>query len=190
MKNLSLLTALIFFCTSCLAHKPVLSADLEFSAKSPYIVEEPEISKAIFSNLNGSDHYYKIDSDRDFDFYAAVLAPKIDECHQQHVFSFEVLDADFHTILFADGERYEWWPWYEKYGGQWYWSGPEIGENFASNRIFKAGTYYIKVFNQNNQGKYILAVGDVEKFSIGDFFGLFFTMGDIEEQFWGSKVCE
>ena len=146
MKNLSLLTALIVFCTSVLAHKPILSDGLEFSAKNPFIVEEPETSKAIFSNLNGSNHYYKIDSDSDFDFYAAVLAPKIDGCPQQQVFSFEVLDAEFHTILVADGEDFEWWPWYEKYGKKWYWVGPEFGSNFMSKNTFAAGDYFIKIF--------------------------------------------
>ena len=104
-------------------------------------------------------------------------------------FSFEVLDSDFHLLYLADGENFEWTPWYEQYGKQWYWNGPEIGQNFASNKIFKAGTYYIKVFNNSNTGQYILAVGDIEKFSLTDIVGLIFSMGDIEDEFWDPNLC-
>ena len=41
-------------------------------------------------------------------------------------------------------------------GKQWYWNGPEIGENFLSNRVYDAGTYYIRVFNESNTGQYII----------------------------------
>ena len=90
----------------------------------------------------------------------------------------------------ADGENFEWAPWYEEYGKQWYWNGPEIGQNFASNKVFKAGTYYIKVFNNTNIGQYILAVGDIEKFSLTDIVGLIFSMGDIEDEFWDPNLCK
>ena len=104
-------------------------------------------------------------------------------------FSFEVLDSEFHKIYLADGENFEWTPWYEQFGKQWYWNGPEIGQNFASNEVFKAGTYYIKVFNNSNTGQYIMAVGDIEKFSFTDIIGLIFSLGDIEDEFWDASKC-
>ena len=73
------------------------------------------------------------------------------------------------TILFqADGESFPWQAWYEPYARDNYWKGPEIGTN--TNKEFKtsfplaAGTYYIKVYNKNNQGHYSLAVGEAEFF--------------------------
>ena len=48
------------------AHQPVLNSESILNAKSPYIIEEPEISKAIFSELKGEPHYYRIDSDSRF----------------------------------------------------------------------------------------------------------------------------
>ncbi|SVD57930.1 uncharacterized protein METZ01_LOCUS410784, partial [marine metagenome] len=61
------------------AHQPVLNSESR-TAKSPYIVEEPEISKAIFSELIGKPHYYRIDSNSRFKFYAGITVPKIDNC--------------------------------------------------------------------------------------------------------------
>ena len=187
-KSLSLILFLIF-CTQIHAHKPVLNENSRYPPDAPYEIEDPEISKAIYSTLSGDPHFYRIQSEEDFDFYSGILAAKIGDCALESKFSFEVLDSDFHLLYLADGENFEWTPWYEEYGKQWYWNGPEIGQNFASNKVFKAGTYYIKVFNDTNTGQYILAVGDIEKFSLTDIVGLIFSMGAIENAFWESKQC-
>ena len=186
----SIATFLIsLLCVQAFAHKPVLNESSTYPPDAPYEVEEPEISKAIYSTLSGDPHYYRIQSAVDFDFYAGILAAKIGECALDTRFSFEVLDSDFHRIDLADGNNFEWTPWYEEYGKQWYWNGPEIGKNFLSDRIYKAGTYYIKVFNETNTGQYIMAVGDIEKFSFTDIVGLLFSMGDIENEFWDPSLC-
>tara|TARA_Y100000746_G_scaffold184902_1_gene163380 strand:+ start:865 stop:1410 length:546 start_codon:yes stop_codon:yes gene_type:complete len=177
------------FISQAFAHKPVLNESSTYPPDAPYEIEEPEISKAIYSTLTGEPHYYRIQSDIDFDFYAGILAAKIGECSLESKFSFEVLDSDFHKIDLADGKNFEWTPWYEEYGKQWYWNGPEIGKNFLSDRVYKAGTYYIKVFNDSNTGQYIMAVGDIEKFSFTDIVGLIFSMGDIEDEFWNPSLC-
>ncbi len=187
-KSLSLILFLIL-CTQTHAHKPVLNENSSYPPDAPYEIEDPEISKAIYSTLSGDPRFYRIQSEEDFDFYSGILAAKIGDCALESKFSFEVLDSDFHLIYLADGENFKWTPWYEEYGKQWYWNGPEIGQNFASNRVFKAGTYYIKVFNNANTGQYILAVGDIEKFSLTDIVGLIFSMGEIENAFWESKQC-
>ena len=141
---------LLLLLTHAYAHKPVLNKNSAYPPDAPYEIEDPEISKAIYSTLSGNPHYYRIQSEVNFDFYAGILAAKIGECALESKFSFEVLDSEFHRIDLADGENFEWTPWYEEYGKQWYWNGPEIGKNFLSDRIYKAGTYYIKVFNGND----------------------------------------
>jgi len=180
---------LLAFLTQAYAHKPVLNESSTYPADAPYEIEEPEISKAIYSTLTGDPHYYRIQSAIDFDFYAGILAAKIGECALESKFSFEVLDSEFDKIYLADGENYVWVPWYEEYGKQWYWNGPEVGEKFLSNEVFKAGTYYIKVFNKTNTGQYVIAVGDIEKFSFTDIVGLIFSMGKIEDEFWDPDKC-
>jgi len=188
MKKIISAIILLSFLTQAYAHKPVLNGESKYPADAPYEIEDPEISKAIYSTLTGDPHYYRIQSDIDFDFYAGILAAKVGECTLDSKFSFEVLDSKFEKIYVADGENFNWTPWYEEYGKQWYWNGPEIGENFLSTEVFKAGTYYIRVFNNSNIGQYIVAVGDIEKFSFTDIIGLIFSMGDIEDEFW-NPMC-
>ena len=180
---------LLLLLTHAYAHKPILNKNSTYPPDAPYEIEDPEISKAIYSTLSGNPHYYRIQSDVNFDFYAGILAAKIGECALESKFSFEVLDSEFHRIDLADGKNFKWTPWYEEYGKQWYWNGPEIGKNFLSDRVYKAGTYYIKVFNDTNTGQYIMAVGDIEKFSFTDIVGLLFSMGDIENEFWDPSLC-
>jgi len=179
----------LFTITSPLAHQPVLNTTEEMSASKPYVIEDPEISKAIYSTLNGADHFYKISSDKPFNFYAGLTVPKIDECTYFPRFSFAVLDKDFHSIQEFNGQNFHWWEWYEPYGKQWYWVGPEYGENFKSTKIFDAGTYYIKVFNKNNKGNYVLAVGDVEKFTPLVIAKTIVTLPRINRKFWNKNNC-
>ena len=59
------------------AHQPVLNNTNPISFESPYIIEKPEISKAIYTTLNGKPHIYKISSDKSFKFYAGLTVPKL-----------------------------------------------------------------------------------------------------------------
>tara|TARA_B100000959_G_scaffold142274_1_gene149325 strand:+ start:355 stop:768 length:414 start_codon:yes stop_codon:yes gene_type:complete len=118
------------------AHQPVLNDSNPISFELPYIIEEPEISKAIYTTLNGKPHIYKISSDKSFKFYVGLTVPKIDECKDFKKYSFEILDSNRKVIKKFDGESFKWWSWYEKYGKQWYWVGPEYGKDFKSNDNF------------------------------------------------------
>ena len=179
---------LIIVIKSSEAHQPVLNSE-KSNFEEPYIIEEPEISKAIFAELKGEPHYYRIDSNTKFKFYAGITTPKIDNCPLTKKFSFDILDSDLELIKKKDGENFNWWPWYEKHGEKWYWIGPEVGEKFKSNRVYNNGTYYIRVFNQNNTGQYVLAVGDIESFPISVIIKMLFTLPSINSAFWDDVSC-
>ena len=192
---LNVFTLLLFFVvpffiiTSSFAHQPVLNMGEEMSQSKPYVIKDPEISKAIYSTLNGEDHFYEISSENPFNFYAGLTVPKIDDCVDFPRFSFAVLDQDFHLIQELDGQNFQWWEWYEPYGKKWYWVGPEHGEDFKSTKIFDAGTYYIKVFNKDNKGNYVLAVGDIEKFTPLVIAKTIVTLPRINRKFWDKRNC-
>ena len=171
------------------AHQPVLNEENPVSFDSPYLIEKPEVSKAIYSTLQGEPHIFKISSNKDFKFYAGITVPKIEGCNQFDKFSFQILDSNQKVIKGFDGENFKWWPWYEKYGKKWYWIGPEFGRNFKSINMFPSGNYFIKVFNKNNKGNYVLATGDIEKFGFLVIAKMPIIMHKINKRFW--KVdCE
>ena len=140
MKKIILLIVFIIIFKSH-AHQPVLNNENPISINSPYLIEKPEVSKAIYGTLQGEPHIYKISSNKNFKFYAGITVPKIEGCNNFKKFSFQVLDANQKIIKEFDGENFKWWPWYEKYGRKWYWIGPEFGANFKSNKTFDAGDY-------------------------------------------------
>ena len=180
----------LFAITPSVAHQPVLNSDGEMSSNNPYVIENPEISKAIYSTLTGTDHFYLISSDKPFNFYAGLTVPKIDNCDDYLRFSFAVLDQDFDLIQELDGQNFQWWEWYEPYGKKWYWVGPEYGKDFKSTKIFDAGTYYVKVYNKDNKGNYVLAVGDIEKFTPLVIAKTIITLPRINRKFWDKRNCD
>lgn len=178
--------------TTVAAHAPVVNDDgAAYDLDAPYVIDDPEHSKAIFSVLKGDPQYFRIDAEEDFRFYAGITQPKLEGCDLFQTFSFDVLDADLNRIDGRDGSDFEWWPWFEEYGEQWYWVGPEIGEDFKGNRTYEAGTYYIRVYNADNTGHYAMAVGDIERFGFTTIAGMVLnrTMSKIEDGWWDESLC-
>ena len=175
------------------AHAPIVNdKGQDYTAQSPFVIQDPEHSKAIFSELQGAPQYFRIDSTEPFRFYAGITQAKLDSCTMQTPFSYDVLDANMNRIDGRDGSKFDWWPWYEEYGKTWYWVGPEIGADFQGNRTYEAGTYYIRVHNASNSGKYVLAVGDIEKFGIGTIAGMVVngTMKKVRNGWWDESLCQ
>ena len=180
--------------TSKSRHKPVISEDKNLTKENPYVIKEPEVSLALYGSLKGEDHYYKIDSEKDFNLYIGILTPKLDgETEPKNKVYFKVFkkdeNDDFVEVKFEDYptgivEDHKWYEWYEPYGRKWYWVGPEVGKNLnVPIGKYPEGEYYIKVFNENKEGNYSLAVGYIEKFSFFDIFSLNSTVKKLDK-FW------
>src|SRR5210317_1640328 len=191
MKYLVVLLLITFPIFNLSAHQPALNEQNTNSLSKAYLIEKPEVSKAIYGTLEGDAHYYSIKSEIDFNFYIGITTPKIDGCDTFDKFSLDVINISNgmkETLLELDGENYEWWEWYEPYGKQFYWIGPEYGAEFKSTDVYKAGEYLIKVFNNDNQGKYVLATGDIEKFGPLVIAKLPFIMPKVNK-FWEIENC-
>jgi len=188
-------------------HKPILPDSHKLDKEDPYVIDKPEISLAIYEELNNKPHYYKIDSKKNFKLYVGILTPKLSsesEIPVEKKIYFDLLDSNFNKIYFDkyptglkegkfEGETDIWWKWFEPFGRKDYWVGPQIGgngtnenDNFKSapeNHDYPAGVYYIKIYNNENKGRYSLAVGDKEEFSISDIVNLPFKINKINK-FW------
>jgi hypothetical protein len=189
LKSAILVSITMIFASIANAHQPILNGEDHESPENAFVIDKPEISKAIYSELNGTPQYYRIDSDKDFSFYVGLTQPKRGSCPITSTFSLDVLDANLRVIDGQDGENFKWWEWYEEFGKNWYWIGPELGKDFKSNRRYEAGTYYVRVFNNDNQGQYVLAVGDIEKFTLPVIARTILTMPRINSRFWNDEIC-
>ncbi|MDP6587289.1 MAG: hypothetical protein QF535_21760 [Anaerolineales bacterium] len=177
------------FSPIAIAHQPIFAIDGIHSRDQPFEIEQPEVSKAIYSELTGEPHFYRITSNKRFNFYAGLTKPKLDNCPVGYTFSLDVLAENFNIITNVDGGNFEWWPWYESFGRKWYWVGPEVGANFRHTRALAAGTYYIRVYNLLNRGHYVLAVGDIESFPVGVMTRMLRDLPKINRKFWKEAKC-
>ena len=143
------------------AHRPVIVGD-EGSKENPVVVDRPQISWAYYGSLEGEPRYFKVVAAEPFKLYVNILVPDYDpegEPIPAHDLSFEVYEGS-RLLYSVDGNRSSWERFYEPYGKDHYYMGPEY------EKEVEAGEYMVRVFNSTNRGKYSLAIGTIEKWTI------------------------
>ena len=165
-------------------------------------IENPEVSQAFYATLSGKPQAYFINSQKPFKLYAGVLVPDVPGATKD--FSAEViqigklidgsgkeasidtattLGGKKTTLFNLDGTQTEWKRFYEEFGNDWYWQGPETAPMNSVTAPLPAGLYEIKVSNPGNQGKYVLVVGTQEKFPPREIWNTLFTMPHVKTFF-------
>lgn len=153
---LSIFLALALLTTAgqALAHQPRIVGN-----ETAIQVTEPEVSKAYYGELSGSPVVYEIRSSEDFTLYVGLLVPDlpgIDKDVSAEIYRNGTL------LVQLDGLAHNWTAFYEPYGGDNYFEGPEYDERVA------AGQYLVRVYSPDNAGKYVLAIGKIEAFPPGE----------------------
>ncbi len=138
-------------------------------------VANPEISQAFYGQLSGSPHLYKINSAKDFTLYLNILVPKIPNIKKD--ISAKIFKGD-DLIGELIGPDSQWQEFYEPFGGDYYYQGPEFKEEV------QAGEYRIEVFNPTNKGKYSLAVGQIESFPPGEIIKTIWLLPQLKKDFF------
>ncbi len=155
------------------------------SAHQPRITEsrltqvpDPEISKAYYAKLSGEPDVYVITSSEAFDLYVNVLVPDI-AGQKKDVSAVVLQDGKELTVL--DGPNFTWTKFYEPYGADTYWMGPEYRARA------EAGTYEIRVWSSNNDSKYSLAIGEIEAFDQKEGMNALTIIPQLKKDFWGES---
>lgn len=140
------------------------------SAHQPRIISEqvveiknPEVSQAFYATLKGSLDEYQIQAEEEFDLYIGLLVPDLPDIRKDYIFEVYQVVNNQPTMLYSfDGKQAKWEPFYEPFGGDNYFQGPEL------NEVVPAGQYQILVSNRENEGKYVLSVGRDESFTLSE----------------------
>ncbi|MCX8200316.1 MAG: hypothetical protein N3G76_02510 [Candidatus Micrarchaeota archaeon] len=162
------------------AHQPRFVIGYNLTLENPYNVVAPEVSKAYYGELSGKPDYYIIVAKDPFDLYVQVnspLAPK-----EARRFSFEILDSSKQPIVSVYENQSKWGQWFEPFGGDWYLTGPEYKARMP------AGIYYVKVYNEENRGKYALVVGEKEEFPPNEAINAILLIPPMKQAFFGKDV--
>jgi len=167
---LALLFATLPFQT-VLAHQPNISG-----TDTNITINEPEISKVYYGHLNGRSVIYTIISDRPFSFYIQLLTPSSDNL--QTILSAKIIDDKNQLIYILDGSKFNWEPFYEPFGGDNYYKGPEYSSQLTG------GKYSIEIFSQNNYGPYSIAIGQTEHFSLQEIITTLQILPSLKRDFF------
>jgi hypothetical protein len=166
------------------SHQPRLSIGLDIhDENSSLLVPYPEISKAYYGELTGKPDYYTIVLERPSRIYIGITAPATPGSRTDFsVEAYDYKDRSVTRVILLDGARFQWTPFYEPFGGDWYLRGPEARENLTNT------TYFIKVSGPSNQGKYSLTIGEEEAFSPLETLNSLVLLPAIKERFFGKPV--
>lgn len=145
---------------------------------SPTIIADPEVSKVYYGELTGEPAVYTIHADKPFDLYVGVLVPDI--AGQKRDVSAVVLKSGVQVVV-LDGVNFEWEKFYEPFGADSYWSGPE----FRARAV--AGDYEIRVWSSNNDSRYALAVGETEVFDWKETVNTLVVMSKLKISFFNES---
>ena len=174
-KFILILIVFLLFIDILSAHQPRLVYNLENSQNNPIMVQEPEISKAYYGELNGQPDYYMIKSEEKFNLYLSILSPDLEDSKTD--FEVEVI-LDNNLFFVLNGSQEDWEVFHEEFAGDSYLDGPEI------EKIVEPGIYYIKVSNPSNTGKYSLAVGKIESFPFKEIVKTFIVLPKLKKDFF------
>lgn len=181
LKSIILLFILFLSICAVSAHQPRLEVGVNSSMTNPIVVQNPEISQAFYGSLKGQPDYYKITSNKTFELFVNILVPQSPGISSDFVFA-NITDSSGKTIAMLGGNQSSWTPMFEEFGGDYYLQGPTFDQNVS------AGTYYVKVFNQNNTGKYSLAIGAIESFPPDESLKALISIPLLKEQIFGKPV--
>ena len=158
---------------SAFAHQPRLVID-----RPEIVVRDPEISQAFYARLAGDPQTYHIRSEAPLRLYLNLLVPDIaggETDYEAAIYRESGGTAELLARL--EGKSHSWRPFFEPFGGDRYLVGPEYDGQVP------AGDYTVVVTSPDNTGKYVLAVGRIEKFPPGAMARTIVTLPKLKRYF-------
>lgn len=151
------------------AHQPRLVTGI------PVTVVQPEISKAYYGTLSGAPHTFRIAAPESFHLYVNILVP--DLVGQKKDVSAVIL-KNGQLIAELDGTNFSWEKFFEPFGYDTYWKGPEY------SATVDAGEYTIQVSSANQDSQYALAIGEAEAFNFQEIAHAYTVIPKLKRDFF------
>jgi len=168
MKKYILIILILLSLLTVSAHQP------RVEESNKIIVDNPEISKAYYTELKSEAHEYFIDSNSDFNLYVNILV-SYDSDRRDFIIDIYQNEKLLESL---NKEKYNWTYFNEPIAGDEYWMGPEYDVEATP------GNYKIVVSSINNTGKYVLATGKIEKFTFMDTLRTIAVLPKIKSDFF------
>ncbi|MFA6566151.1 MAG: hypothetical protein WCT48_05365, partial [Candidatus Paceibacterota bacterium] len=138
-----------------------------------------EISKAYYGEFVGTSTVFTIRESKPFKLYVGVLVPT-GYGAPANVSAEIRKESDLVANLSATST--EWTRFYEPFGGDDYFQGPEFRADATS------GAYTITVSRPENTGKYVLVIGETESFTIDETIRTLGVLPSLKSEFFGKPA--
>jgi peptidase E len=172
-----LVLCLFIFPVNVLAHQP----RIVYLQSGEAQIQNPELSQAFYDELKGQPRNYLINSEKDFKLYINLLTPA--HANPTGKYSAKVYFKD-QEVAFLDGENLKWEQFYEEFGRDYYYKGPEFTKDLP------AGNYKITVYAQENLGKYVIAVGKTESYDLRALLNVYWQLPFLKVTFFKTSVLQ
>lgn len=146
-------------------------------------INDAEVSQAFYGELKGESATYIINSNSDFTLYANILVPKSTNANGRYSLDiFKIVNGKEELLIFIDSASVVWTEFYEEFAGDYYLKGPEF------EKTVEAGEYKIFVYGNNNSGKYVLATGKQEVFTLPETIKDIWILPKLKINFFHTSV--
>ena len=158
-------------------------------------IKNPETSQAFYGELAGAPQTFRIISGTDFRLYIGILVPDVPNVKKDISAEIDrVTPSGTEQIATLDGNNFDWTPFYEEFGKDNYFWGPEFKADDSKKGgpikglTVPAGTYIIKISSPDNAGKYSMAIGDIESFPASEMINAALLLPYLKSQFFGDSA--
>ena len=182
---------MFFHVDTVYAHQLIFSDGNNITIENALYIPDPQISWAMYGELENNVLFYKFEVEQKEPLYASLVIPALDGLEnfspslaiitqQQNIAMISshtgekntdvpfALPDGYQAIVFDYDRKSTANVFYEPFTQVNYWERQEI-----RTESINPGTYYIAVFNPDENGKFTLAVGEIEDFSKANFFDSF-----------------
>ncbi len=149
------------------------------------LIKNAEVSQAFYGELKGHEASYLIDLKQAQDLYLKILVPDLTGNLKDKSVEVEYLPALGESVLNfikLDADTIEWKKYYEEFSGDNYYEGPE------AKQPAEAGYYLIKIYSPDNQGKYVLVVGEKEEWTALETIKAAYTVPLLKKDFFEQPI--
>jgi len=176
------LLAGLWLAPSAQAHQPRIVEDNQL-----VLINNPDMSQAFYGELVGHEAYYLIDLKQAQDLYLQILVPDLPGIAKDKSVAVEYLSelgGKAEPFAKLDASVAPWQKFYEEFAGDNYFKGPDV------KQPADIGYYLIKVTSPDNQGKYVLAVGEKEEFPPLETVKAIYTIPLLKKDFFQEPVSQ
>lgn len=166
-------------------HKPRVVLDIDNSKIGNAIqIDNINVSQAFYGKLYNNTSYYYLDEREQFNLYMDISTPYKLTKKQSDSFTidiYKISNKDMSKIYSFNPQTLSWQYFYEEYGGDYYY------QTKVTDIVLDSGQYIIKLNNPSYSGKYVLAVGKIEEFTILDSINAIYNIYLVKTKFFNKK---